>query len=205
MPPEKTKDKLLNAAVSVFAEKSYSEATVAEICERAEANISAVNYHFGSKEKLLRHALRHAFQMAESEHPLGGDLKPGATPEARLFAYLNAMIRRSFDPGSAGLFERIMSREGTREVHGNITFDEVSQLQGKYLTQILNELLVNPDAHLLQQARLNLIALCVFPNLAPQLVNLLFPKKPTESELVTYIEHQFQFARRGLAVLKSSI
>ena len=56
-----TRTRLLGAAASVFARKGYGEATVAEICDEAEANISAVNYHFGSKEELYRSAWRHAF------------------------------------------------------------------------------------------------------------------------------------------------
>ena len=48
------KEKLLAAAGDVFIEKGFRDATVAEICARAEANISAVNYHFGSKEASIK-------------------------------------------------------------------------------------------------------------------------------------------------------
>ena len=47
-----SKDRLLKAATEVFAEKGYRDATVAEICRRAESNVAAVNYHFGSKGAL---------------------------------------------------------------------------------------------------------------------------------------------------------
>ncbi len=36
MTQETTKDNILTVAVTVFAEKSYRQATVAEICKRAE-------------------------------------------------------------------------------------------------------------------------------------------------------------------------
>ncbi len=48
--------KLLSAACDVFVEMGFRDATVAEICRRAGANISAVNYHFGSKETLYQQA-----------------------------------------------------------------------------------------------------------------------------------------------------
>ena len=47
-----TRRRLLDAAGEVFAEKGFAKATVREICQKAEANIAAVNYHFGDKEKL---------------------------------------------------------------------------------------------------------------------------------------------------------
>ena len=47
-----TKDRLLEAAGEEFAEKGFECARIRAICERAQANIAAVNYHFGDKEQL---------------------------------------------------------------------------------------------------------------------------------------------------------
>ena len=54
---EQTRARLLDAAREVFSEHSFQGATVREICRRAEANVAAVNYHFGNKEGLLAEAL----------------------------------------------------------------------------------------------------------------------------------------------------
>lgn len=57
-----TKKKLFNAGIKVFADKGYRDATVREICKEAgAANINAVNYYFGSKEKLYREILDDIF------------------------------------------------------------------------------------------------------------------------------------------------
>ena len=45
-----TRGRLLDAAGAIFADKGFRDATTAEICRRAKANIAAVNYHFGSKD-----------------------------------------------------------------------------------------------------------------------------------------------------------
>jgi len=55
-----TREKLLVAASDVFVEKGFRDATVADICNRAAANISAVNYYFGSKEALYQESWRHS-------------------------------------------------------------------------------------------------------------------------------------------------
>ncbi|MFH1033764.1 MAG: CerR family C-terminal domain-containing protein [Pseudomonadota bacterium] len=58
-----TKERLLLAALQVFAEKGYRGATVREIAQAAgSANLSAINYHYGGKENLYRAALEHVFQ-----------------------------------------------------------------------------------------------------------------------------------------------
>jgi AcrR family transcriptional regulator len=55
-----TKVRLLEAAGEEFAEKGYELARVRAICERAGANLAAVNYHFGDKEQLYMEVLREA-------------------------------------------------------------------------------------------------------------------------------------------------
>lgn len=53
-----TKDKILDAAESIFAENGFAAASLRAIIGQAEVNLAAVHYHFGSKEKLLLEVLR---------------------------------------------------------------------------------------------------------------------------------------------------
>jgi AcrR family transcriptional regulator len=55
-----TKARLLEAAGEEFAEKGFDAARVRSICRKADANLAAVNYHFGDKEQLYRAALLEA-------------------------------------------------------------------------------------------------------------------------------------------------
>ncbi|MCT4552916.1 MAG: TetR/AcrR family transcriptional regulator [Alphaproteobacteria bacterium] len=50
----KTKDKIIQIAKKLFAEKGFHGTSVKDICELADANISAVNYHFTSKLNLFQ-------------------------------------------------------------------------------------------------------------------------------------------------------
>jgi AcrR family transcriptional regulator len=53
LPDAGPKRKLLNAAESLFAEKGFEVVSVRHITKLANANIAALNYHFGSRGELL--------------------------------------------------------------------------------------------------------------------------------------------------------
>jgi len=53
MEPKDTKTRLLDTAEHLFAENGYHGTSLRMITTAAEANLAAVNYHFGSKEALI--------------------------------------------------------------------------------------------------------------------------------------------------------
>ncbi len=53
-----TRERLLDAAEDLFAQKGYAAASVRDIVAAAECNLAAVNYHFGSKKNLYREVFR---------------------------------------------------------------------------------------------------------------------------------------------------
>jgi AcrR family transcriptional regulator len=55
--PADTRERILSAALHVFAERGFDGATIKEITKAADANIAAVNYHFRSKDELVRQVL----------------------------------------------------------------------------------------------------------------------------------------------------
>src|SRR6267142_6975907 len=106
-----TRRQLLEAAGEVFAEVGFRDATVREICRRAGANIAAVNYHFGDKEKLYTEVVRYSQQKALEKHPPLLDVSPNASPEKRLRAFVESLLRRIFDTGPIAWHGKLMSRE----------------------------------------------------------------------------------------------
>src|ERR1700744_5622166 len=79
-----TRRELLEAAGEVFAEVGFREATVREICRRGNANIAAVNYHFGDKKTLYLEVLRYSSARAMEKYPPLLNVGPDAPPEKRL-------------------------------------------------------------------------------------------------------------------------
>ena len=57
---EKTRAKLIEAAGRLFAEKGYKSVTVREIAQKSDTHLSALNYHFRTKEALYREVLLEA-------------------------------------------------------------------------------------------------------------------------------------------------
>lgn len=49
-----TRDRILAVAEKLFMERGYAATSLREITTAAEVNLAAVNYHFGSKEALVR-------------------------------------------------------------------------------------------------------------------------------------------------------
>ena len=59
---DRTKDRILDAATDLFAEKGYSAASVHELGERVGLKHTAILHHFGSKLQLFEACLFRAFE-----------------------------------------------------------------------------------------------------------------------------------------------
>jgi AcrR family transcriptional regulator len=63
----RTRDRLLAAASTLFAERGFHATTVRDIAERAGVNVAAANYHYGSKKALYLEVLRAQFAAIRAE------------------------------------------------------------------------------------------------------------------------------------------
>jgi AcrR family transcriptional regulator len=139
---EKTRRRILEAACHVFGQRGYREATNAEICRKAKANIAAINYHFGSKADLYRATWEHGAERANELYPLHGGVPESASAEERLAGVVWSLVSRRLDQKRLRYFHRIRMSE-----HANPTglVDELvaKLLRGNatYVTGILHELL----------------------------------------------------------------
>ncbi|HTW87438.1 MAG TPA: TetR/AcrR family transcriptional regulator, partial [Candidatus Binataceae bacterium] len=104
-----TSQRLLQAAGEVFAEYGFRAATVREICERAGANVAAVNYHFRDKETLYGEVIRYASRRVAETYPFDPEPK-GANPELRLRTLVRNYLMRFFDRNLAW-YGKLICRE----------------------------------------------------------------------------------------------
>jgi len=87
-----TREKLLEVAEQVFADRGYQAATIREICERAGANVAAVNYHFGDKLGLYTEVLQQSVRAAQLD-AVRNAFEKTAPPEEILRAVIRARLR----------------------------------------------------------------------------------------------------------------
>jgi TetR/AcrR family transcriptional regulator len=81
-----TVQRILEAAMDIFAEVGFNGARVDEIAKRAGVNKAMIYYHIGDKEvlyaKILHNAIGH---VADS---ISGAIEAASTPEEKLLAYI---------------------------------------------------------------------------------------------------------------------
>ncbi|MEO1855988.1 MAG: helix-turn-helix domain-containing protein [Rubritalea sp.] len=184
-------DKLINSAIRVFSKNGYRDGKVAEIVRGAKANIAAVNYYFGSKEKLFAQVLRKAFAVAEQTHPISGGLPHDAPVELKLAAFARAIVRRTLDKGPSGDYDRIMSKT----VHSpgspiDTICDEVTTLKVIPLRPLLAEYLGDTDEVVYAVATLNFLSLASVVAKHPFVIDRIFVDSPTQDALEEFIELQ---------------
>ena len=71
--------RLVHAAAGVFAEKGFSQATIREICRRADANVAAVSYYWRDKESLYRRVIEDLITEQVRNYPLTDALDASAS------------------------------------------------------------------------------------------------------------------------------
>jgi AcrR family transcriptional regulator len=108
-----TKDRILGAAEELFAQFGFAGTSLRQVTSRADVNIAAVNYHFGSKENLVNEVFRRrmdemserrisALKAALEQHP--GELEP------ILAAFVEPALAMAQDRHGGGAFVRVVAR-----------------------------------------------------------------------------------------------
>ena len=93
-----TKQRLLEAAMRVFSEKGFQASSMRTITREAGTSLSAANYHFGSKEELLRSALAGRAELLNARRiqlPEEGSRGPQGALDVE--AVMDAFIRPAFE------------------------------------------------------------------------------------------------------------
>ena len=142
-----TRDRLLDAAEVLFAEKGYAEASVREITARAGANLAAVNYHFGDKDTLYREVFLRRFRQLREERIAGiratRKTRGRKGPKPILHAYVRMVLTALLTEGSAACnLSQLMLREFlTPRLPAGLFHDELMEPVERELEAALREVL----------------------------------------------------------------
>lgn len=109
-----TRQRLIDAAATLFADKGFQNVTVREICKASNANVAAVNYHFGDKAGLYRAVVTFAIQIMLETNELSQRAGDGMSPEDQLRGFVRVFVSRLTGEGPNAWIHRLMAREMER-------------------------------------------------------------------------------------------
>lgn len=191
-----TRERIVNAAGEIFAERGFEGTTIRDICQQAAANVAAVNYYFGDKQRLYVEAVVQAHRWRMEQFPLPA-WSEGTRPEKKLEDFINTfMLRIRSGPGSTW-HSKLMMRE---MAHPTAACAELVQSsirpQFEVLLQVLRELL--PSETSLEELRLtafSVVGQCLFYHFAdPVTRNLLTVEEYAELKIELLTEHITRFS-----------
>ncbi len=158
-----TRQRLLEAAGEVFAEQGYRNATVREIVARAGANVAAVNYHFGDKQRLYGAVLHYA--ASQAIRFMGPD--PADPPRAagvRLRRFIHSFVSQVLDAGKPAWFGKLVAREMTEPTDAlDELVERTIRPNFEALAAIIREIIGGDAPHeIVRLAARSVVAQCVF-------------------------------------------
>lgn len=108
-----TKERILTTAEALFAQRGFDGASLRQLTATAGVNLAAVNYHFGSKDRLVEEVFRRRLDTLNA-HRLAALSKVAGEPHTTIEDVLDAFIRPALALSSEGnggaLFMRVLAR-----------------------------------------------------------------------------------------------
>lgn len=106
-----TRQRLIDAAAKLFADKGFDNVTVREICKASTANVAAVNYHFGDKAGLYRAVIMRAIDEMRETNELSQRAGDGLSPDEQIRGFVRVFVSRLQGDGPTAWIHRLMARE----------------------------------------------------------------------------------------------
>jgi AcrR family transcriptional regulator len=136
-----TREQLLDAAERLFSEEGIDAVSLRDITAAAGANVAAVNYHFGSKDNLVREVFARRFAPLNEERlrlleAFEARSRCGrASLEQVLFAFVHPVVRRMVDDPQTPRFMRLMAHVHTGSNRSFVGFllDDMSDMIERFI------------------------------------------------------------------------
>jgi len=201
------KKRLREAGRKVFAERGLQNATVREICALAGANVAAVNYHFGGKEKLYVAVLEEHIQAGHRRYPLDAGVTPGSMPEERLHAYVRGSLLLVLGDGDKeydSLAKLLMLELVEPSQHFSVLFDRHMRPNHDLLVSIVRDLLPGVDEERVARCAASIAGQCVLFDFAKEAMLRVCPEMGLKASNIDRVtEFIMEFSLGGIARLRA--
>jgi AcrR family transcriptional regulator len=206
---QETRRNLLMAASEIFAKKGFRDATIAEICRQAKANVAAANYHFGGKDALYVESWRFAFEKSLKTYPPDGGMAQNASVEEQLRGRILAIMRRVIDPQSYELDIFYNEMANPTGLLAGVVQQSIEPIFRGFATNIRDLLGKLPDEQYVRLCLMSIRAQCFGPLMRERRRKIASTDPlPTSSEwnlddLETLVDHVTRFSLAGIREIRS--
>lgn len=202
---EATRQRILEAAGEIFAEKGFREATIREICQAADVNLASVNYHFRDKENLYIETVRAAHKRNVEARPLPPGFEDEGA-ERRLHLFILNLLERMLGSPDTRWENRLLLAEIIQPTRAcEALVESAFRPQFEILLGILSELMrTAPKAPETLQVAFSVLGQCLFYRVAGRTADMIVGGIPcdqrrvrTAQELQTLARHITQVSLAG--------
>jgi TetR/AcrR family transcriptional regulator, regulator of cefoperazone and chloramphenicol sensitivity len=158
----RTRQRLIETAGRMFAERGFDAATGQAICRRARVHTAAIVYHFGGMAGLYRAVFEEARSRLLSNAALAAAVAAEHDPRRRLEAFIGVVVRALTGPVPRSWAGRLFSRElvTPSTVYGRI-HDRTLAQRASILRSLVSALLQRaPSDPLVTRACISVMAPC---------------------------------------------
>jgi AcrR family transcriptional regulator len=191
-----TRERIVEAAGEIFAERGFDGTTVRDICQAASANVAAVNYYFGDKQRLYVEAVvrAHRWRLERASLP---KWSAQTSAEVKLTDFITTFMRRVRTGPDDTWHTRLMMRE-MMQPHDACAelVRETIRPQYEVLLAILREMMPEDTSpRTLELTAFSVVGQCLFYHFAdPVIRNLIDADEYDELDAEKLARHIIAFS-----------
>jgi TetR/AcrR family transcriptional regulator, regulator of cefoperazone and chloramphenicol sensitivity len=203
-----TTKRLLKGARAVFARQGRAGATVRDICTQAGANVAAVSYHFGGKEKLYVAVLQDYLEQENRRNPRDRNVTPENPPEERLRAYVRSFLLQTLGDGQAEneRLGKLLTQEFIEpSPHFGVLFERFCRPTHNLLLDIVRRMLPEAAESTITRCASSIIGQCVLFDFAKEAMSRMSPELALKASNIEHLtDFILQFSLGGIARIRAA-
>ena len=194
---------VLEAATRLFAADGFKKVTVREICREANANVAAVNYHFGDKFGLYQEVMAQAMEVMRETTAIAQRAGDGRPAEDQLAAFVGVIVDRVIRHARDSWIHRLMTHEMTDPTPVlSVIQERVITPRMNYVGELVAEMLgTTPDDPRVMRCCMSVLSQLYFA--MAKMDSAMFPKMVEGDQgLDALREHITAFSLAGIRAVK---
>lgn len=195
-----TRAALIEAAAPLFAEAGFEATRTRDITDKAGANVSAINYHFGSKMGLYQAVIKNQAEEMHASFPIETDAVREQDPATRLHWLIHNLLRRVLAQHDDRRL-KVCVREFVEPTEAlDFLVKEIVSQQFDIMKSVVNAVLGHEASpEMLNRFTVSVVSQCFHYGMAePMLTRLGVQVPSTDGDINELAEHIVSFSLAGI-------